>query len=1065
MIQNKRNSLEKFIHDQMIGPGGCNNRYDYICEENGNVSDVINTTPGSLYSTAILFPKKRVSVATPTDVLNEENDEAAEDIQSEESGVDVDIEEKVGALSQSEEDDLYSLSQRFPNSIGISCCLDAESSIIVPDDLKVTVSGRYYTKVKDEHFNCIVIRPEITYSEIELFYNKNKELQPYFTLDSKGIRITNTLKKQEEYLKAKQILLGIDLQECKEIAKIGAESFDPIYETNKPEYRYLKSYKEKLWSKLRQIKDDVYLNDSEKSIILDRIKSVEKYQTIISHFDDALNICNSRSFGYWTGYDFCHVVDLSMLSFDTSNRKTIYSPKANPSLKNIVTYTVEDESGEINASLSVWVQLTISPLEPNKRYFKIQLENTSDPFEEDSKQYFSIVTEKVNKRCFFGVEVKIESDKLCPYKELGQGGNVDSDIARLNYLYRSIRDYGIGHMCSVVWGEDISGKWVKSEFIPTYETPDVEPTPRDKHAEYVTSGDKYVPKEFLTNSRALEFKWLSKFSSATNQEVISQLYGFVDTYNKWIEQLKVQSDRSQFADLNISLCEQDYHRMRSNIELLLEGNDQNIESFRMMNSAMFIQLWHSKNSTLEETDYQFYVNTSDHIFGSNPATWRPFQLAFILLNLDGVIQRPDDPMWDARNELVDLVWFPTGGGKTEAYLGIIALTIINRRVTADSIEHGGTTAIMRYTLRLLATQQFQRAMRVILSLEQLRKWDNEKLGDEPISIGLYVGRDSLPNKAIELLEECKRWSNINNNKRAESKIPLDRCPWCGKDLEFRNIKSDSNPAIEFLCSNINCTFSDSLPIKLCDEDIYTTPPTLLFGTVDKFAMIGHNVSTDSKKHNNDSRRIFGGGDLTNLPPSLIIQDELHLLLGPLGSAVSLFEAAIDQLCSTEKVLEGGKKLVVRPKIISSTATTRNTELQVRALYDRQVNIFPKSGLDYDDSFFAFYKREKVDGEVRYISKRKYIGILPMGRTQMTTQMRLIATIFVHRALFENEYNNRLDDDKVAEAMDFYHSTISYLTVLKRSEKPMPSSILSLQNIHEGYLSVLPDKAICLSVTM
>src|SRR5690606_5175997 len=125
---------------------------------------------------------------------------------------------------------------------------------------------------------------------------------------------------------------------------------------------------------------------------------------------------------------------------------------------------------------------------------------------------------------------------------------------------------------------------------------------------------------------------------------------------------------------------------------------------------------------------------------------------------------------------------------------------------------------------------------------------------------------------------------------------------------------------------------------------------------DKFAQLAHKVNGQNKGRNSDSRRIFGTGNWEDgkpkygyLPPDLIIQDELHLLLGPLGSAVALFESAITQLCTRE---DG-----TRPKIISSTATTRNTNLQIAALFDRKVDLFPKPGIECDDSFFAYYKRK------------------------------------------------------------------------------------------------------------
>jgi len=392
-----------------------------------------------------------------------------------------------------------------------------------------------------------------------------------------------------------------------------------------------------------------------------------------------------------------------------------------------------------------------------------------------------------------------------------------------------------------------------------------------------------------------------------------------------------------------------------------------------MNTAMFMQLWHSSDDNKQlalqygedgnDLDEAFYQNANPEIRrGKGPAAWRPFQLAFILLNLDGIIQSPSDPYWEKRNNLVDLVWFPTGGGKTEAYLGLIAFSILHRRLSNS--KGGGTTAIMRYTLRLLATQQFQRALRLILALEQIRKWNRYKIGEEPINIGLFVGAGALPNtwedssREKGLKTEGERWNNDQ-----PSKIPFESkvCPWCGAPMRWNEDKKT------LTCENVFCAFEEGLPVLLCDELIYATPPSLLFGTVDKFAAIAHKVS---EKKNSDSRRLFR---FNNLTPDLIIQDELHLLEGPLGSAVGLFENAVDTLSSRP----GPNGITVRPKIISSTATTRNTDLQILALYDRNVNVFPKSGLDFDDSFFAFYKRRKIYLVAPYL-KACFLGELSAG---------------------------------------------------------------------------------------
>ncbi len=1036
MIQTKRDSLEKFIRAQMLGPGACLNHY-FIKNEADNEDDsareVLNTTPGAVYSTGVLFPQRKSADSTDAQANENQTKDGINDPEDTDDDNNGEGLEELINRSQSDDEDLFSLSQRFPTTIGLSFCIEKESTLS-NKDLSISISGRYYRKVSKENCTSIVINIEDEKGFEMLYSEFINELSSFFSYADKQLQITHNFEK--EIADVKDRLNEINQKLCKKIATNEDGSLDSEYNEIGGDYRFLKSYKERLWRRLTSVRNGIYPAAAEKDSVSNRIKNVEAAETFISYLEDAMNICNTKSFGYWVCESFCAPIDLSKIDLNVTGRRIIYSPKKYPSLNGIVSFPI-DANGN-TASLSVWIQiLNAKNADKKKKYIKVQLENTSTPFQEDKEHYFSIVTEKVNQRSFFGVEIKVTSPLLAPYKDVMRN-NAQSDVKALNYLYRSIYDYGVGHSCSVDWHITDDIRWVKTDFIPSYETPDVEAIPRDKHI-YIQSNLEYIPKPLLETSEALQFKWLSTFSDATNSDVISGLYKFIEAYKSWIDKLtdyvssQPEHDK-KLGEANISECLKDYNRMHDNVYMLLENNPDNITSFRLMNSAMFIQLWHSKFNNDRKTNFDFYRTATDHIFGDFPATWRPFQLAFILLNLDGIIQRPDDPQWNYRNELVDLVWFPTGGGKTEAYLGIIALTIIQRRRT-EHYSSGGTTAIMRYTLRLLATQQFQRAMRVIFALELLRRWNIYNLGNEAISIGLYVGDNSLPNKASDLLSECLKWNDMApDGKRKASKIPLDKCPCCGRPLKYINQGTDVSPDIKFRCDNIRCNFSTEIPVKLCDEYIYKEPPTLLFGTVDKFAAIGHRVSSKQNRENQDSRRIFGK-ELNNLPPALIIQDELHLLLGPLGSAVSLFECAIDQLCTYTKNINGNL-LKIRPKIISSTATTRNTEFQIRALYDRAVSIFPKPGVDYDDSFFSFYQRKKssLDDNASFVSKRKYIGILPTGRTQMTTQMRLVATMFVHRALFERQYVSRLHEKDVETTFDYYHSVIDYFNSLKEIGK-------------------------------
>lgn len=1042
MIRTKRESLEQFIKEQLIGPGGCKGLYSIkpIASEGDTpekFGEVVSTTPGSIYSSAILFPPKK-EIKTQS-VVEQENNVATETIEVPDENNDQETElEEITDTSQNDDEDLNSLSRRFPSSMGISCCLD--SSFVNDNDLKLVVSGRYYTKI-EQHTRLEVIIEEL--KEFESFFKKNAIiLDKWLVLNGNKLSLRSTIP-QKELSPYKENLRALNISITAEIAKNPDGTVDPIFtdETFKVQYRYFSSYKERLFKNLSSLRDSgSYFSAHDVEVIKKRIEVIERYETFFSYIEDLIAICDSRNYGYWIEHPFEKEIDLSSLNFNisTEDGKVIYSPQKNNCLKNVILVNINNSE---TLSLSVWLQLIKA--KDDRTYLKILLNNSSTEVNTDEQHYYSIVSELVNEKCFFGVKVDISSNHLCQYKGIPSGSLDDEEAHNLNFLYRKVEDYGVGHLCSVDWNKDSNGVMhVYSEFMPSIESPDVEPVPRNKFCDVADSEGMVLPKPYLQDSQCLQFKWLSFFSPTSDRNIIGGLLEFVSSYENWINTQQIHIDDVEDKDIasqNINACRSDYERMKNNVEEFLSDANKMI-AFRAMNAAMFMQLWHNKKDNQKkireeepELDFTYYQGATDNIFPNVPhAAWRPFQLAFILLNLDGIFKSNNDPSWSKRNELVDLVWFPTGGGKTEAYLGLIALTIINRRLTKGDTGYG-VTAIMRYTLRLLTTQQFQRALRLILALEQIRLWelDNCGLGADEISIGLFVGKQSLPNSLDDLRNELRNnWENRTETSN-NSKIPLDSCPWCGSKLKHQ---TDRN-GVKFYCDNLSCTFDIGnavIPVRLCDDDIYKSPPTLLFGTVDKFAQLAHKVNTPNNGIDKDSRRLFGcGANWNKLTPDLIIQDELHLLLGPLGSAVSLYECVIDQLCTRNE--EG---LTIRPKIISSTATTRNTVLQVRALYDRGISIFPKNGIDYDDSFFAFYKRSKMAGDKdwSFDSKRKYIGVMPTGRTQMTTQMRLAAILFVHRAIFEKDNRTILNDKDFIKAADYYFTTISYFNSLKEVGK-------------------------------
>ena len=1097
----KRNALENFLREQVLGPGINGYRYVDLGDEsltNKKLSEekpihytteILDIVPAAIYSTGILFPKDASGTVTNGIVLdNNEQIDKKDDAEDEDS------------QNSSEDDvetvDTVELNQMFPRTMGLTFCID--ETALSERQIEFNVSIRYYKKIKQDNqgkFNGKYgLLCEVNNEEVQKFLTVNQLNQfELRAVKANHFLLLSKLSAEENKLLKIKILT---------IKKVLSEQF--FDETNRvitiPNLTKEKCYLSNLKSSIYyELKNNV-TNEVTREKLYWITQKIDLVENITDHLRNLLDV-NSGGYGLWQAELIERIVKLENVEFARPQRKKTYlynkpesytenikvidkERKETNGLIHIFRFDLDDKK-ENFASLSANIQLSRdSRKDNNKIFIKVQLLNTSTPFDEakqNDNRYYSTFNELVNQKSFFGVKLSVSNKGIVPYSDytyLQSNGSYDEDTTT-KFIYDQFKDFAIGHGCSVKWNISNSEKKVETEYLPVCETPDIEPVPRDKSrgAVFNAENQNFSAPLFLENTRAQEFKWLSIFSDASDENVVEELTTFVDSYGEWIrlkkEESRYKNQYREIAAQELDACNRDYLRMKANVRTFLSGDDnkENLYSFRLMNGAMFMQLWHSikvkegKVSNIIEQDiftsfdYNFYkVNADDKLSPtSESASWRAFQLAFILLNLDGILKAKDDSIWQFRNGYVDLVWFPTGGGKTEAYLGLIALTIINRRKLFKG-QGGGTAAIMRYTLRLLTMQQFQRATLVIMALELIRRWGNYDLGEEPITIGLWVGKNSIPNSNVELISEYEE--KLNHKK--ENKIPFNNCPWCSCEIRGETKEDNEETTsvfnkkrVHLKCSNNKCSFSfgigriskkrdDQGPIPVClsDETIYQHPPSLLFGTVDKFAQLAHKVNGTKNGRNADSRRIFGRGNWeTGKPqngyqtPDLIIQDELHLLLGPLGSAVALFESAIDQLCTRE---DG-----TRPKIISSTATTRNTQLQIVALFDRKVNLFPKPGVECDDSFFAFYKRKYSNQQKEneeFISKRKYIGVLPTGRTQIWMQMRLAAIIMTHRAIFELE---ELGDfhpidfgnyDGFKTAMDYCHTTISYFNSLKEVGK-------------------------------
>ncbi len=516
-----------------------------------------------------------------------------------------------------------------------------------------------------------------------------------------------------------------------------------------------------------------------------------------------------------------------------------------------------------------------------------------------------------NEKTLFEVEFKciIESGNIDIYPSKNKALLSDEE-KEIELRYKDLHIYAVGHGTAVNWAKNKQDKMeIWTDFMPAVEVPQVTAD--------TASGDKAV----------LSFDFLRKCGE--DGEVITSLTEFVKEYEEWIDRQKDkvksedEEDRKTAERIvkNLSTAKE---RMLEGIALLKSDKKARI-AFATANDAMLSQ-WISGDANRgivkESTFYK----------------WRPFQLAFILVTLESATNENSD-----FRDTLDLIWFPTGGGKTEAYLGLMAFLFIYRRLKYPA-SSGGTVAIMRYTLRLLTSQQFLRASRVICALELIRQKNEYVFGQEPFSIGLWMGSASSPNtfnQAKKIIEE-----------KQFSKLVLNSCPWCDTDFTKSNYKC-SEDGFHFTCHNNKCDFGKKqdniLPCNVVDEALYKNPPSLLISTVDKFARLSWEERA-------------GGffGKYENRPPELIIQDELHLISSALGSIVGLYEVAID----TALIARG-----MRAKYIASTATIKNATKQVQTLFAREMAIFPPPGLRYDDSYFAkTVPLEKKAGRV-------YVGYL------------------------------------------------------------------------------------------
>ena len=633
------------------------------------------------------------------------------------------------------------------------------------------------------------------------------------------------------------------------------------------------------------------------------------------------------------------------------------------------------------------------------------------------------------------LDLSISNGEFSPYPESNSSQEYeDKDDASLKLLYRDSAIWAIGHGCAAGWNNSKERPTkIFLDVFPVAELPSMTPDISDRYDNQIT----------------LSMRDCADISDDQNDETWSGLKMLISEFEHWIdckksEIQKLDDSHKIVAIDHIKKCSLCLDRMKVGLSLL--ASDKNVrDSFKLANISMLLQQIASKqvrhrplvwNGLDDVTPIGDRVSPWDIYTGRKESgyigKWRAFQIAFLLMSLRGVTEEDLTETNIDDRELVDLIWFPTGGGKTEAYLAAASYYMFHQRMlisSNDTLKRDGVNVFMRYTLRMLTTQQFQRAASLICSMELLRRKSlNEPLINgltikgKRFSLGLWLGSAACPNNMKDAKEKFKEFKRSDDSNSLGNPFVLTECPWCKsqigkapkserpkfirKDADWNNLKvkgvgvfnNGISDDLLLKCSDVFCEFGGRrgenwLPVEVVDERIYKYPPSMYIATADKFAMLAYRPAAGSLF----GRKISDEEVVQQYrPPGLIIQDELHLISGPLGTLYGIYESVFEELCTYKS--SSGK--YIKPKIIASTATIKGAEQQIHNLYNRdQLQLFPSPALDMGDSFFGRYAKEK-NGNLK--KGRMYLGLLAEFGSVQTTQVRCFSSLIFHAACLSED---------------------------------------------------------------
>jgi hypothetical protein len=667
-------------------------------------------------------------------------------------------------------------------------------------------------------------------------------------------------------------------------------------------------------------------------------------------------------------------------------------------------------------------EITKDPLNPDELSVRVAIENNTERRRRRSQ--------KVEEAIFqVALSCKVPVEMHRP---------LHLERVKPSYRYnRYLRYAAMGFNCGVASRKELGSIILETTWMPRYHQPRIRPIPRP----------------------AVE----TRITELAKPDGLDRIFPVLGEFERWIAETERNIDPT--AGLNPDQTEKiENERTRLKYDLdqwqrEINGIQRGLDILRESRSywrnpgvqsdprAIPFEAWLAMNETMAQVAEQQGYND-----------WRLFQIAFILSSIPAIVTRLDAFRGYYRqkeDEAVTLLYFATGGGKSEAFFGLVVFALFFDRLRG---KVRGVTSLIRYPLRLLTIQQAQRAAIILAQAERVRR--SRSIAGRPFEIGFWVGSTNTPNFLSQASDVvfADQWSAseeaILQREQPEyvaalarwNKLP--RCPFCGSQTALRRFKYKGG-MLGHACLNFEaCDWNtwhaakpwEPLPFLIVDEDIYAFTPSIILGTVDKLALIGQSPKTIRKVVG-----MFGGapwihkdtgrlhvpnkidvkidpaskGYLTVAPhylaaeqdifvdpyPSLIIQDETHLLDESLGTFAALFETGLEAILEEMSDLLGSRlarneeNIWRRPKVIAASATVSNPERQIENLYQRELIQFPHPGPNLYRSFYAspvrnreltpYLLKEYDDPEDTSEWARVYASLMTNGRPHTTTSVSIL----------------------------------------------------------------------------